>query len=456
MQRRTFLTAATSAVLLPAAGPWDQVPSILQRIKPPTFPNREFDLARYGAKPDGKSDSTDAFAKAIAACAASGGGRVTVKAGEYSTGPIHLKSNVNLHLQPGAVIRFIRDPKRYLPLVFSRWEGVECMNYSPFIYAFEQSNIAITGEGLLDGNANCEFWWPWKGRTNCGWKKGEPEQSKARDRLQAMADKDTPVAERLMGEGAYLRPQFIQLYRCNNILIEGISIQNSPMWEIHPALCRNVTVRKVKISTHGPNNDGCNPESCRDVLIEGCEFDTGDDCIAIKSGRNHDGRRVNIPTENIIIRDCTMKDGHGGVTIGSEISGGVRNVFAENCRMDSPNLERVLRLKTNSVRGGTLEHIYMRNVETGQVSGAVLDIDFRYEEGNAGQFKPTVRDIEMRNVTCKKSRFGWTLVGYPDAPIRDIRLIDCSFDGVMKPNVAEHVQEMKLENVHINGKPVNG
>ena len=178
---------------------------------------------------------------------------------------------------------------------------------------------------------------------------------------------------------------FIQPYACRNVLIEGVTIRNSPMYEVHPVLCRNVTVRGLTISSHGPNNDGCDPESSADVLIEGCTFDTGDDCIAIKSGRNRDGRRVNMPSENLIVRGCVMKDGHGGVTIGSEASGGVRNVFAEDCKMDSPNLDRVLRLKTNSVRGGTIENIYMRNVTAGQVSGAAVDIDLNYEEGNVGQ-----------------------------------------------------------------------
>ena len=168
------------------------------------------------------------------------------------------------------------------------------------------------------------------------------------------------------------------------MLIEGVTIVNSPMWEIHPVLCQNVTVRDVSIGSHGPNNDGCDPESCRDVLIEGCMFDTGDDCIAIKSGRNDDGRRVNVPSENVIIRNCTMKDGHGGVVIGSEISGGVRNVFAEHCRMDSPHLDRALRLKNNAVRGGVVEDIYMRDVTVGQVAEAVLTIDFFYEEGDSG------------------------------------------------------------------------
>src|SRR5213594_542198 len=159
-----------------------------------------------------------------------------------------------------------------------------------------------------------------------------------RSRLFDMGEKGVPVEQRVMGEGSFLRPNFIQPYRCRNVLIEGVTIQNSPMWEIHPVLCSNIIVRGVKISSHGSNNDGCDPESCQDVLIEDCVFDTGDDCIAIKSGRNNDGRRVNVPSENIIIRNSTMKDGHGGVVMGSECSGGIRNVFIENCHMDSPNL----------------------------------------------------------------------------------------------------------------------
>jgi polygalacturonase len=218
-------------------------------------------------------------------------------------------------------------------------------------------------------------------------------------------------------------------------------------------LCRNVIVRNVKVHSFGPNNDGCDPECCTDVWIKDCEFNTGDDCIAIKSGRNRDGRRVAVASQNIVIQSCVMKDGHGGVTIGSEISGDVRHVYAEDCRMDSPHLDRVLRLKTNSVRGGVIEHIYMRNVQAGQVAGAVLDIDFRYEEGNSGKFKPTVRNIEMRDITCGKSKHGWTLVGYPDAPIEGVRLANCRFGGVERANVSEHVKGLTLDRVTINGVP---
>ncbi|HEX7958786.1 MAG TPA: glycoside hydrolase family 28 protein, partial [Terriglobales bacterium] len=258
-----------------ATDPWQQLPEILARIKPPAFPNRDFEITKFGAVGDNKTDCTEAFRKAIAACNAAGGGRVTVPAGEFLAGAIHLKSNVNLHVASHATIKFSTDPKQYLPLVFTRWEGNELMNYSPFIYAFEQHNIAITGEGTLDGQADNEHWWPWTGRDRWGWKQGQPSAGKARNLLHEMAEKGTPVSERKFGEGSYLRPQFIQPYRCKNVLIEGLTIKNSPMWEVTPVLCTNVTVRKLNISSLGPNNDGCDPESCTDVLIEDCSFNTG-------------------------------------------------------------------------------------------------------------------------------------------------------------------------------------
>ncbi|HEX8072337.1 MAG TPA: glycoside hydrolase family 28 protein [Pyrinomonadaceae bacterium] len=434
--------------------PWALVPQILARIKPPVFPRRDFDVTRYGAKPDGRTDCTAAIRQAIAACNKAGGGRVVVPAGAFLTGPVHLLSNVNLHVSEGATLKFSQDPKQYLPLVFTRWEGMELMNYSPFVYAFEQRNVAVTGAGTLDGQSDREHWWPWKGNAEGGWQKGQPNQLKARDALTEMVERGVPVAERVFGEGHYLRPQFIQPYRCQNVLIEGVTIINSPMWEIHPVLCKNVTVRGVKIKSHGPNNDGCDPESCTDVLIKDCTFDTGDDCIAVKSGRNADGRRLGVPCENIVIQGCEMKDGHGGVTIGSEISGGVRYLFAENCRMDSPNLDRALRFKNNAARGGTLEHIYMRDVQVGQVADAVVSVDFYYEEGEKGKFTPVVRNVGVRNVRSGKSKYALYLRGFKHAPIADITVEDSTFDNVAKPNVVENVQSITMKDVRINGQVV--
>jgi polygalacturonase len=321
------------------------------------------------------------------------------------------------------------------------------MGYSPLIYAFEAQNVAVTGGGTLDGQANAEHWWPWKG----GSKPAAGTQFAARARLIEQIGQGTPVAQRVYGEGSFLRPSFVEPYRCQNVLIEGVTIVNSPMWEIHPVLCANVTVRDVTVRSHGPNNDGCNPESCRDVLIERCTFDTGDDCIALKSGRNDDGRRVNVPVENVIIRDCVMKDGHGGVVIGSEVSGGARNVFVMRCRMDSPQLDRALRFKNNSVRGGLVEHIYMRDVTVGQVAEAIVAADFFYEEGDSGKYVPILRDVEVRNVTSQKSRYALLLRGYKHAPITDVRIVDCTFDGVAEGDRLEGVRDVSLTDVRVNG-----
>ncbi len=433
---------------------WAQVPEILKRIKRPVFPKRDFYVTRFGAVRDGQTDCTDAFRKAIAACNKAGGGRVVVPAGNFLTGPIRLRSNVNLHLVAAATIKFSPDPTKYLPLVFSRWEGMELMNYSPFIYAFEQKNIAITGNGTLDGQASARAWWPWTGSTRYGWKEGTPNARKARTALVQMIEQAVPVGERVFGEGHYLRPQFIQPYRCQNVLIEGVTIVNSPMWEIHPVLCRNVTVQGVTINSHGPNNDGCDPESCTDVLIKDCNFNTGDDCIAIKSGRNADGRRLNAPSQNIVIQGCRMKDGHGGVTIGSEISGGVRNVFVENCQMDSPNLDHALRVKNNAMRGGLLENLYFRNIEVGQVSHAAITIDFNYEEGEKGKFIPVVRNFVVNDLRSGKSKYALDVQGFKHAPVMNLQLENCTFANVAEPSIVKNVEGMNLKNVRINGRLV--
>lgn len=415
---------------------WDSLPAILEQIRAPTFPDRDFPITQFGAKDDGETDCKASLDRAIAACNKAGGGRVVVPAGKWLVnGPIHLKSNVNLHIAKGAVLLFSPDPAHYLPVVFTRFEGTEVMNYSPLIYALDQENIAVTGPGTLDGQASREHWWPWKGD-------GGGDIAK----LCAQSDAGDPPQDRVFGQGHLLRPNFLQPYRCKNVLVEGVTIVNSPMWEIHPVLCENVTVRGVNVDSHGPNNDGCNPESCRNVLIEDCTFDTGDDCIAIKSGRNADGRRLSVPSENIVVRNCTMKDGHGGVTLGSEMSGGIRNVFVEDCAMSSPNLDRAIRLKSNSKRGGYLENLYVRNVRVGEVKEAVLHIDLRYF-GETGDHNPVVRNIFMDNVSSEKSRHPLFFLGIEAAPIHNVAIANCTFKNASKPSVIEYVDQLLLENV---------
>jgi polygalacturonase len=412
--------------------PWQNVPLIISRIVPPAFPARDFAVTKFGAQPGGEVDCSEAISKAMDACVQAGGGRVVIPAGVFLTGPIHLRSNVNLHLEADAVLRFRNDPKAYLPLVFTRFEGTECYNYSPLIYALGQQNIAVTGEGVLDGQADATHWLDWKNEN----RRGE---------LVKMAEANVPVDQRRFGEGGKLRPDFIEFNRCANVLVEGVKIRRSPMWEIHPLLCTNVTVRGVDIFSHGANNDGCDPESCRDVLIEKCLFDTGDDCIAIKSGRNNDGRRVGVPSDNLIIRDCTMRDGHAGVAIGSEISGSCSNVFVENCKMSSPNLICALRLKDNAARGGILRDIFMRHIEVGRVKDSVLQIDFLYDEGMRGRFKPIVHHVVMEDVNVAQTPRVLNVRGYAGAEISDVRLYRCHFKQIQKPDVVEDA-DVKLIN----------
>ncbi len=428
---------------------WGDYETVLARIKAPTFPNRDFPITAHGAKAG--ADATAAIHAAIEACTKAGGGRVVVPPGEWLTGAIRLQSNVNLHVSEGATLRWTFDLDKY-PVVFTRWEGVELMNYSPFIYAYEQENIAITGKGTLDGGATWETWWSWNLRTD------NPKKQKAdRDALIVMGETNVPVEQRVFGPGHYLRPNFIQPYKCRNILIEDVTILRSPMWVIHPVLSQNITVRGVKITTHGPNNDGFDPESCRDVLVENTLFDTGDDCIAIKSGRNGDGRRVNVPSENIVVRNCIMKDGHGGVVLGSECTGGIRNVFVENCEMDSPELDRALRFKNNAVRGGILENVFMRNVKIGRVGEAVLTIDLLYEEGAKGAFKPIVRNVQLDNITSSASPRVMFIRGFEGAIIDNIRISNSIFRGVTETEVVTHTGSVSLKNVTIEpAKQVRG
>jgi polygalacturonase len=428
---------------------WNQVGKILSRIVPPEFPGNDFSISDYGAIGDGKVKNTEAFKQAIAACHAAGGGRVVVPGGDFLTGPIHLKSNVNLYISKGAKIMFSTETKDFLPLVFTRNEGIELMNYSPLIYAFEQSNIAITGEGILDGQASRENWWSWVPREQYGWKNGLPNHDKAQAELRQMAEDGVPVEERVFGEGSYLRPNFIQPYRCENVLIQGVTILNSPMWVINPVLCTNVTVDGVTVNSMGPNSDGCNPESSRYVLIQNCSFNNGDDCIAIKSGRDADGRRVNVPSEYIVIRNCTMANGNGGVVIGSETSGSIRHVYAEECHMSSPRLHRALRIKSSSRRGGTIEDIYYRNIEVGRVNHHVIHINMLY--GEPGEFFPQVRNIFVDNlIATEGSQVGIYMKGIDEHPIKDIYLRNISIYNAVELYDISNTEGLHFENVMIN------
>ena len=437
---------------------WEEIYTLVGQMQDPSFPSKEYKITDFGAIPDGKTMNTVAINTAINTCSREGGGKVIVSGGEFLTGAIHLMSNVNLVVEVETILKFSRDPKDYLPLVQTRWEGNDCFNYSPLIYANGQTNIAVTGKGTIDGQASQEYWWTWKGFGMRGGGEKRPSQldPEGRPLLTNWDNTKTPLVERRMGEGHYLRPQLINFIYCQNVKIENVTLLNSPFWVIHPLLSENIIVRNVNINSHGPNSDGCDPESCKNVLIENCTFNTGDDCIALKSGRNFDGRRTNVPIENVLIRNCNMKDGHGGVVLGSEISAGCKNIFAENCEMNSPNLERALRIKTNNHRGGISDGIYIRNLTVGQVREAVVKINCSYDprEGQ-GEFPPMVKNVYVSNITSEKSRYGLSLVGIEgENCVENISIDNCKFSGVEQGNLVKNVKNLNLNDLFVNSEKV--
>ena len=451
-------SALTATPVFAADDPWRYADAIVRRLHAPRIPARTITVTDHGARGDGRTLNTAAIASAIAACAAAGGGRVVVPAGRFLTGAVRLLSRIELHLEPGATLLFSTDPADY-PLVHTRWEGIELINYSPMVYAFGETDIALTGDGTLDGQADARRWWswkgPWNGTVDHGWREGMPDQRPARQRLFAMAETGVPVERRVFGDGSYLRPAFVQPYRCDRVLIEGVKLRGAPFWQLHPVMCRDVTVRGVDILGRGPNNDGCDPESVQGMLIEGCSFDTGDDCIAVNSGRNADGRRLAMPAQDIVVRDCRMRQGHGGVVVGSQISGGARRIFAERCVMDSSDLWYAIRFKNNALRGGLLEDFHYRDFRVGQVGRAAIACDFNYEEGADGPFTPRLSHIVVERLRVANAVRVLDSQGLPGAPIRDITLRDCRFDGVGSPSIIRYTDGLRLDRVRVNGRYVD-
>jgi polygalacturonase len=434
---------------------WEKLyPQILKQIVAPTFKEVTYNITEYGAVADNPGFlNNKVINSTIDLCSSNGGGVVLIPKGTWHTGPVVLKSNVNLSIAEGAVLLFTSDFTQY-PIVLTRWEGMDCYNTSPMIYAYGQENIAITGKGTIDGGASMANWWGMLRLTEVPGK-----ELRGRPLLMKWSENNTPIEKRIMGPADNLRPQLINLYKCKNILIQDLKLIRPAFWTIHPLLCENLTVKGVTITTQGaPNGDGCDPESCKNVLIEDCFFNTGDDCIAIKSGRNNDGRNWNTPSENIVVRNCRMQNGHGGVVIGSEISGGYRNLFVEDCEMDSPTLDRVIRIKTSNCRGGVIENVFVRNVNVGKCNETVLLIDLLYEPGEncKRDFPPFVKNVYLDNVTSKESRYGVYIAGFQDMTnVFNINLINCVWSGVKEGNrINGLVEGLTFKNTTINGQPV--
>jgi len=417
-----------------------EAPFPMQPIKEFIYPDKDFVITDYGAKPGGETDNTKAITAAIEACYKAGGGRVVVPDGIWLTGPVHFKSNVNLYLEENAVLSFSDNPKDYLPAVMTSWEGLECYNYSPLLYAFECENVAISGKGTLQ---------PKMGTWKVWFKRPQPHLEALKE-LYTKASTGVPVEERQMAVGENnLRPHLIHFNRCKNIQLEGFRIRESPFWTIHIYMCDGGVVRNLDVRAHGHNNDGIDFEMSKNFLVENCSFDQGDDAVVIKAGRNQDAWRLNTPCENIVIRNCQILKGHTLLGIGSEISGGIRNVYMHDCT--APNsVMRLFFVKTNHRRGGFVENIYMKDVNAGNVQ-RVLEIDtevlYQWKDLVPTYEKRLTRidGVYMENVACESADAIYELKGNAQLPVENVAIKDVKVGllrkFVKKVNNVNHLLE---------------
>jgi polygalacturonase len=460
--RRQLLKAGLLAVGLPAAGrlfqpsgglaraaapggggglPWPEARQIVADTVIPSFPDALFDVTDplYGAVGDGTTDNTDAFRSAIEDCSGQGGGHVIVPAGVYSTGAVHLLDNVDLHLEDGAVLAFNGNVDNF-PLVLTRYEGIECVNYSPMIYAYGQTNIALTGSGTLNAAGTA----PW----NVG--------SDRAGILEPLVAAGVPPEERIIPDYGSLRSTFIEPYNCTNVLIQGVTLQQSQFWQIHPTLCQSVTVDSVTTGdTNNPNGDGCNPECCDHVVIRDSTLDANDDCIAIKSGRDDDGRRVNTPSQNIVIFGCRLQGPFGGVTCGSEMTGGIRNVYAYNLTTYGRSVRYLLFVKSNTQRGGYAVNLNLDTIEADHLlaNWGFAQMDYA---GQTGDYLPIFKKWKISRVTGDTAPRVFQLRALPDDAIRHFYVFDSAFTNIADPvDQYAYVQDIDFRDVTINGQPAS-
>ncbi len=428
---------------------------ILNKIEQPQIPERVYSVLNFGAVPDSREIQTDVLQRAIDQVSEAGGGRVVIPEGQYKTGALQLKSGVELYLESQAtVLSFVSEEiNKHYPVIFSHWEATPCYNYSPLIYACDAHDIAVTGSGILDGGADADHWWNWHHQVENAWSENKPDlQLEDRKILRNMNQDGVPVLERVFGPGHYLRPNFVQPIRCKRVLFQGFTLKCSPMWQLNPVMCESLTIDGVTLSSHGANNDGCDPESCSGVWIKNCRFDTGDDCISLKSGRDRDGREADRPCEYVLIENNEFADGHGGIALGSEMSGGIQYVLAQNNRFNSPNLTYALRLKTNAKRGGRVENIILADSVMEHVHGAAVHGTMLYEDGRNGEYLPSFKNIIIENITACGGDYGIFLEAFDEVPITGLVLKNIVIDGVTCPMRSMNWENPVVEQVQINGK----
>ncbi len=440
---------------------WDSVRFITERIKEPVFPAAKISVL-VPPRQSGTSTNEDMRASiqsAIDSCHQMGGGTVAIQAGSYfMKGPIHLRSNVHLHLDAGAKLIFSDQYEDYLPLVKVRWEGTVCWNFSPMIYAYQAENIALTGSGEIDG----------QGKTwSIEWRK---KQRKDKDLLRQMGNDLVPEDQRIFGNGYldrdqdgeddgfgdgrmhYLRPTLVEWYECKNILIEDLIFRNAAFWTIHPVFSKNIKISNVQVFGGYLNDDGIDPDGCEDVLIEDCYIETHDDAIAIKAGRDQDAWE-RMPAKNIVIRNCTLNSGVNSFAIGSEMSGGVENVYVENCRLMRGR--HGLNFKTNLDRGGSVQKIFFRNIEADSLTEALFIFRMDYHGYRGNHFPTSFSDFYAEKINCAYAgKTAIKLAGVPDAPLKRIFLKDLDITSANQVIQVDHARDILFEEVVVNGKTI--
>jgi polygalacturonase len=447
---RLFLLAISTlffgTIKSPAQNTLSPISQVLSNIKAPEFKKAAYNITAFGAVADGKTDIKPILDKVIAQCSVSGGGQVIIPKGTFFiAGPVVLKSHVDLHFEDGAELIFSADAKDYLPAVLTLWEGTELFNYSPLFYAYQCSDIAVTGHGKINGSASA------------GFAKWRPQRSADQTLLRQMGGHDTPVYKRVFGEGYHLPPDMIQFFGCKNVLIDGITIVDAPYWVIHPVLCNNVTVQNVTINSLNLNNDGCDPEACTNVLIQHCNFTVGDDGIAIKAGRDQDGWRIGQPTENVVVRSCVFTSKTNGLCIGSEMSAGVRNIYMYNVTIKK--CLSAIYFKSNLDRGGFIENIHVSDIQCDSARSAFIRFENNYHGSRGGHYPTRFDGFFIQNATCNYAgEAGIYAVGVQGNPLQNITLKKVTILKTPKDQVVDNAENLKYEDVNINGvlipKPV--
>jgi polygalacturonase len=421
--------------------PWPEAVRIVAETVVPSFPSATFAITdpRYGATGDRVTDNTTAIRRTVEDCSSRGGGHVVVPAGVYSTGAIHLKSNVDLHLEENAVLRFNGSVDNY-PLVLTRYEGIECVNHSPMVYAYGQTNLALTGSGTLDASGT-RLW-------NSG--------SNRAAILEPLVAAGVLPHQRIVPEHGRLRSSFIEPYGCNGVLIQGVTLRQSQFWQLHPTMCRNVTVDAVTTgSAANPNTDGCNPESCDHVVIKNCTLEANDDCIGIKAGRDEDGRRLNIPSQNIVIFGCKLQGPAGGIACGSEMTGGIRNVYAYDIQTYGQSVRYMLYVKSNTRRGGYAENLHFDSIQADHVLGAWGFAQMDYD-GQNGTHRPSFKNWSISRAIGDSDPEVFRLSGLADDPIRGFDARDSRFTHTLIPiNLYSNLTDITFDNVTINGRLIS-